>query len=263
MRLFDVAYCPGMACNLVSLRVLLKQGLHWDTKPATSVLRRHDGSVVCRLQDRNHQFVLEYLPFHLDRSAFYIRRNKLVSIATRPISKADFYQWHLRLGHPGADALHHLVAQAKGVKIRRSPDDEIRTTECEACAVCKIQQQINRTPRERPEKPGIRLATDFHDFREGHSFENSLMLVTDRYSGFSFDYYLRDRKSSTLGDMIADGLTKALSRDKWDRFLDQLNLTSTYEYHKSKRSKDEGDEGWEALEDTLTGGESGYLGSED
>ena len=46
MRLYDVAYCEGFACNLVSLRLLRRKGYWWDNKSPNNYLRRKDDSIV-------------------------------------------------------------------------------------------------------------------------------------------------------------------------------------------------------------------------
>uniref|UniRef100_A0A0D2XSC0 Integrase catalytic domain-containing protein n=1 Tax=Fusarium oxysporum (strain Fo5176) TaxID=660025 RepID=A0A0D2XSC0_FUSOF len=91
-----------------------------------------------------------------------------------------------------AEALKHLVGQCRGVKIR-----EISTVECDACGMAKVKRQVRRQIRVPPEKAGIRLAIDFHDM-SGDPGYTSAMLVTDRYSGYIWDYYLPDRTAPTL-----------------------------------------------------------------
>lgn len=53
--------------------------------------------------------------------------------------------------------------------------------------------------------------------------------------------------------MIADGLTKALPEQKWQKFMDQLNMEDI-------RNRDKRETpitcSWETLEDSLDGGES-------
>ncbi len=56
--------------------------------------------------------------------------------------------------------------------------------------------------------------------------------------------------------MIANGLTKALNKKKRDTFLDQLRLISTEIYHTTYQLREITIEEWDALEDSLDGGES-------
>src|ERR1700735_2058737 len=75
LRLYDVAFCQDFASNLVSLRQLHKQGIWWDNRPGYNHLRRTNSSAIAVLEDHYDQFVLEYIPENIPRTAFYIRRN--------------------------------------------------------------------------------------------------------------------------------------------------------------------------------------------
>ena len=66
MRLYNVALCEGIVCNLVSLRILRQKGYHWDTKPETTLIRRLDNLVLCYLEEKHDQFVLEDIPEDID-----------------------------------------------------------------------------------------------------------------------------------------------------------------------------------------------------
>lgn len=198
LRLYDVAYCQGFACNLVSLRLLRRKGYWWDNKPPNNCLRIGNGSLTCELSDHHDQFVLEYIPQDLSRAAFHTRRNKINSWTKRAPSSTDQRTWHLRLGHPGPEALDHLVGHSQGVKMRGLSTDpttkeRITTVDCDDCGCTKIKRQIRREPRERPDKAGSRLAIDFHDFEEDKDGYTSVMLIYDRFSGYIWDFYLKDR----------------------------------------------------------------------
>ena len=51
IRLDNVAYCPNLLCNLVSFRLLRKQGLWWDTKADPTTLKRRDNTILAELQE--------------------------------------------------------------------------------------------------------------------------------------------------------------------------------------------------------------------
>ena len=192
LRLRDVAHCRNFACNIVSYRQLRKRGYYWDTKGNNNHIRRKDDSILCTLNDKFDQYVLEYIHESMTAAAFLARRNQYNSWTKRPPCSGNESRWHLRLGHPGPEALRHLVGQSRGVKIKGIP-----TVECDACGVAKVKRQVRRQRRAPPEKAGIRLAIDFHDV-SGDPDYTSAMLVTDRYSGYIWDYYLPDRTGPTV-----------------------------------------------------------------
>ncbi|KAH7471650.1 hypothetical protein FOMA001_g13746 [Fusarium oxysporum f. sp. matthiolae] len=192
LRLRDVAHCINFACNIVSYRQLRKRGYYWDTKGNNNQIRRKDDSILCTLTDHFDQYVLEYIDKSTTAAAFLAKRKQYDSWTKRPPRSGDETFWHLRLGHPGPEALKHLVGQCRGVKIRG-----ISTVECDACGMAKVKRQVRRQRRVPPEKAGIRLAIDFHDM-SGDPGYTSAMLVTDRYSGYIWDYYLPDRTAPTL-----------------------------------------------------------------
>ncbi|RYP53280.1 hypothetical protein DL770_010999 [Monosporascus sp. CRB-9-2] len=147
--------------------------------------------------------MIEYLPLQLTRRAFFIRRKKFNSWTERPPNTADTRRWHLRLAHPGPEALNHLVGHSRGVKIkdpgqRRRKEDEITTVKCDACGCGKAKRLNRRARRSPPAKPGARLAIDFQDLEEDGDHTNSVMFVTDRFSGYIWDWYLSDRTAETI-----------------------------------------------------------------
>ena len=75
MRLYNVALCEEIVCNLVSLRILRQKGYYWDNKPKTTLIRRSDNSILCSLEEKHDQFVLEYIPEDISQAAFFTRRN--------------------------------------------------------------------------------------------------------------------------------------------------------------------------------------------
>ena len=96
------------------------------------------------------------------------------------------------MGHPGPRALKHLVNCSTGAIIKG-----LFTCECDACGQSKAKRRIRRAPRDLHEGPGYRLAIDFHDFTPGRGF-TSLMLITDRWSGLCWDYYMSNREGDTI-----------------------------------------------------------------
>lgn len=193
IRLFDVALCENFPCNLVSLRQLQKRGYWWDTRPGKNCLRGANDSVICTLVDRHDQFVVEDSPSEVPRGVFMASRGRYNSRTGRAPSKVDARLWHLRLGHPGPRALEHLVNCSTGARVKG-----ITSVQCDDCGMSKAKRQISRLPRHRGDGPGLRLALDFHDLLEAPIGRRSLMLVTDRWSGYIWDYYIWNRTAPVL-----------------------------------------------------------------
>ena len=179
MRLYNVAYCENFACNIVSLRVLNKQGYAWDnevSQPGQNFLRRRDGSIVCKVLRLHEQFVIEDIPYDVSRQSF-TRRDR-------------FNTWTTRRPNP----TEHLVNQSKNARIKGPT-----TVECDHCAVSKAFRSIRRERREFDEGPGLRLAIDFHDMNPDNQGFKSVMLVTDRWFGYIWDFYFTgDRDSQAI-----------------------------------------------------------------
>ena len=229
IRLFEVAYCEGFACNLVSLRILHRRGYWWDNKPPNNSLRDRDDAVICELVEKHGQFVIEDIPREVSRASFYLRRHRFNSWTERPTATADARTWHLRTGHPGPQALTHLVGHSEGVKIKGIP-----TVECDSCGCAKIKRQIYRKAREPPFKAGVRLAVDFHDYERSSLDKTSCMLVTDRYSGYIWDFYLSNRHALTVLSAL-EWLLKILDRQFQ---IKPEAIESDGELQKSKRIED-------------------------
>ena len=62
----------------------------------------------------------------------------------------------------------------------------------------KAKQLISREPQEDILKAGTRLAIDFHNFKDNIKGYSSLILVTNCYSSFIWDFYLKDRTSGMI-----------------------------------------------------------------
>jgi hypothetical protein len=186
----DVAYCPDILCNLVSFRQLRTHGIWWDNRRDPTTLRRSDQSAITELKEEHNQWVI---PFTDAPSAFVARkyfRRKHTSNTKRLKSKAPAMKWHRRLGHPGPAAIEHLMLQAEGVRV-----NGISTIECDACGTAKLKRQIRKAKRVNTQGPGERLALDFHSYEEEVTTKvKSQMLVTDRYSGFTWDFYFTDNR---------------------------------------------------------------------
>ena len=168
LRLRHVAYCTDFQCNLVSFAKLRERGYYWDTRQ--NLLLRENETVLCRLDTIEGQQVLEHIPVNTrgGQSAFKAyqqRRLRRTTRDPRPDSVADGHLWHLRMGHIGPWALHHLGKSVLGARLRGPC-----TTECTECTLAKIKKQISRRALERSvvNKPCYEVHIDWTDLEEDH-----------------------------------------------------------------------------------------------
>ena len=60
-----------------------------------------------------------------------------------------------------------------------------------------MKRQVRRAPRDITQyKPGERVALDFHDFEMDYKGYTTILLITDRASGYMWDYYLQPRRDT-------------------------------------------------------------------
>ncbi|KAG6999890.1 Retrovirus-related Pol polyprotein from transposon TNT [Fusarium oxysporum f. sp. conglutinans] len=192
LLLEDVAYCPRLLTTLVSLRQLRRKGLYWDNRHDPTTLRWLDLTLACPIQDIYGQYVIEYQPVAITPAA--LTAHKFNSYTKRAPLTGEAIRWHSRLGHPGPQALEHLVSASQGVRIRGPT-----TVECDACGLSKVKRQVRRAPRQQPgQTAGERIAVDFHDYEEGIDGYTSQMLLTCRATGYIWDYYLTARTADAI-----------------------------------------------------------------
>jgi hypothetical protein len=195
LRLRNVAYCTDFQCNLVSFDQLRQRGYYWDTQK--DLLYRSDDSVLCKLNVIQRQRVLEYIPLDRTNHSAYMASKRSASERLRqqkrrttkdprPDLVGDSRLWHLRMGHIGPRALHHLGRTTIGTRLKGPC-----TTECEHCAVAKITRQISRRPPDRLiNKPCQELHIDWTDLQIDYKGFVRVMFITCAWTGMVFPYFM-------------------------------------------------------------------------
>lgn len=215
VRLREVAYCEGFACNIVSLRKLHRLGWRWDT--GKGLVINTFGKEVCAVSDRADQFVLEYISPNTKKYAMNAMKTTTARLR-RPAVTGTPNLWHLRLGHPGPEAIANLPANVLGAKMinagparnQRSPT----TVECEGCAKGKMERQVDRAPRPRPDYPAERWAIDYFSLNEDDLGRNTLVVYTCRHSGYIYTNVLDSHEDSALKRSLDDFLVWLLNQHK-------------------------------------------------
>jgi hypothetical protein len=99
----------------------------------------------------------------------------------------------MRMGHPEPSALEHLINAFERMKIKG-----LIIIQYKACALAKIRKQIRRAPREFNESLEKRIAVNFHNYAPGINEYTFQVILTNRATGYVWDYYFVTRKSADL-----------------------------------------------------------------
>jgi len=180
----NVAFCPEISCNLVSLIQLNHNQVFLNNEQMFLYQKQ---KILFNLILQDGQFVMKSSdprPF-----AFTAKKNQQKS---PKISKADFDLWHKRLGHANEKVLHHLNHNARNVEVTGSA-----LTQCEHCAKANPRRIISRKTRETRSllKLFDELHLDFHDMPTGIDGINRYLLITDRCTGYAWTYSLQGKLS--------------------------------------------------------------------
>lgn len=222
LRLYNAALCSGFASSLISLRQLRQRGIWWDISPHNNCLRRSNSSYLCALQEHHHQQVLEYQPLKNEAALAVIalipqavdetpkpqQQHKYTTATRRKPIRGSTPMWHRRLGHPGPEAIRHLVGSSRGVRLLTG-GSAISTIDYDVCGTSKLHRQVRRAVKEAllREKPADRIAIDFHDYDKGYKGYRYTLLVTDQSSSYTWDFYLTRRTTDVLLTVITNFLT--------------------------------------------------------
>jgi hypothetical protein len=141
--------------------------------------------------------VLEHNPQALSKASFSTIRRKFISWTKKTPKTGTAQRWHMRTGYPELSALKHLVNASKGVKIKGPIIIQYK-----ACALAKIRKQIRQAPRKFDESSGKRIAVNFHNYASGINEYTFQVILTNRATGYVWDYYFVTRKSADLIKMF-------------------------------------------------------------
>lgn len=158
-----VAYIPGFLTNLVSLALLSKKGVHWNTEHP-DVLTKEGIAFITLKQTGDHWTLDPIIP---SQHASFATKNHTKSICR----KVTTTELHDLLGHPSLEALQHLESATTDIIIDKTISTPSFST-CKVCNLSKAQQIISRNPRkEMPENGhvGDRLAWDLFEMDEAYN----------------------------------------------------------------------------------------------
>lgn len=190
MKLEQVAHCDCFSTNLVSFKALKKLGYEWNTEYGFLYDKRTKAEL-CNVYEKHGQFIVES-PLTND-----------ASYHTNKTPNGDGEKWHLRLGHPGPEALEHAGKEVLNLTIKGLP-----TAKCSHCVGGRFAKPIERRPpSHEPTKPGEYLAIDTHELDPAYDVAGGyryLLLATCRFTGRVFDFYLRTKEEAEILSAMQD-----------------------------------------------------------
>ncbi|KAL1990312.1 hypothetical protein VTN49DRAFT_6151 [Thermomyces lanuginosus] len=160
MVLSEALYIPDFHTSVVSVTRLNTSGVLFNNRDDTLV---HDGRTFCHLERHHGQWVLEYNPIK-ESYDIPIASHGVQSSRTRPTLRGTPWQWHIRLGHVGKEAIQHLSKACEGVEITKGGPD---ISSCETCKFTKAQQKISPVPMSTGRRPFERFHLDLITLNEG------------------------------------------------------------------------------------------------
>jgi hypothetical protein len=222
-----VAYCQGFTTNLVTWD-LKKKGWKWNTdvvvlwRPSPSSeekvnfasLTVRAGQRVIEGNETEPSFRGNGTPY-----AFSTKRARLLRRSARKlqqVSSATGYLWHLRMGHAGPEAIHHLETHCRGAKVTsRGPS----TKECIGYARAKVKNLISRR---RPDYIYTTLFQKVHinwfNVAEGIDGTERVMFIICEATGMIMSYFFTSRGES-------GSLEALISCSKWLRERYNLRIS--------------------------------------
>ncbi len=140
--------------------------------------------------------MLKYILNNLIKVTFFNQWNYFNSWTKCKSVTADAWIWYLRLDHAESQSLQYLVTCFKNAWIQKMKDSII--IDYNNCAVRKIKWKVCYELRFNEENSEEYLIINFHNFKL--SFEDfiSLVIITDCWSDFIWDFYLSNCTSEII-----------------------------------------------------------------
>ncbi|KAF5186325.1 Transposon ty1-gr2 gag-pol polyprotein, partial [Thalictrum thalictroides] len=206
LKLVNVACVPNLHTSVVSLRLLIAAGIHWDTR--NSMLTYNDKHYADTPILYN-QWVLQFEPIsHIDPRVFtadvsnakaseegYKKTVHGNSSKAQKIQRGTYDDWHVRMGHLNDAAMKKLHLVTKGCEITTNkPERPV----CEGCRMINSKRIISRNPRTRATRPFWRVSWDLIQMNQGSEGEVYVMHFLCDFTRMHFVYILPNKLQDTL-----------------------------------------------------------------
>ena len=186
VMLHEVALVPGFLSNLVSLKRLMKKGVHWNSEDPF-VLRKNSRTFI-HLKAVGDHFVLqkdltyESIIQHNALSTTSQRSDRGLRKSAQPLNtKFTGEMIHRIFAHPNPEIINHLQSATRGATIDNESASAPNSIECVTCATAKPVRLISRR-------------TDNEEWYNevGAMWSYDIIYVSKAYNGNKFVSHLQD-----------------------------------------------------------------------
>lgn len=134
----NVRYSPGFHTSLLSVGLMKKKGVIWDTQK--EAIGTVSGRLVARVKEWDGLFMLDQAQFS-SPAAFSTHPRRSALPLT---SKATPKRWHRRLAHMYEQRVEKLAEMADGIELTAETRTEEDPEHCETCQLTKATRQVSR-----------------------------------------------------------------------------------------------------------------------
>jgi transposase InsO family protein len=192
--LTGVWYAPEAAHRLLSVTALTSHGFTCKITNVTKIWDRQGKLVV------QASALLPTTPLHWFRSTLITPGGSVYSLQAGDST----HLWHLRLGHPSKNALHHAHKHLKSIPILQDYASA-EAGPCKGCQLGKAHQRAFPPSSKRSDRVLGLIHTDLCEFPIlSHSHAKWMITFIDDASGFSALHFLRSKADAVtaLQDLI-------------------------------------------------------------
>jgi transposase InsO family protein len=186
--LTGVWYAPEAAHRLLSVTALTSHGFTCKITNVTKIWDRQGKLVV------QASVLLPTTPLHWFRSTLITPGGSVYSLQAGDST----HLWHLRLGHPSRNALHHAHKHLKGIPILQD-HASAEAGPCKGCQLGKAHQRAFPPSSKRSDRVLGLIHTDLCEFPIlSRSHAKWMITFIDDASGFSALHFLRSKADAVI-----------------------------------------------------------------
>ena len=185
LRIQDVVHCPGVIARILSLALLLKEGLRVYGNAAGLTLF---------IEGRKNIPFMRCEPRAPHKSLYWLKAEKRDTSGLFTVFKEDYFLMHRRLGHPSNKVLRHAKESTAGFPSINIPSSNPL---CRGCALGKMANQSFPLSKSRAKHPLWKIHSDLKSFPiESYHRHKYFISFVDDNTSFAWITLLRAKSSA-------------------------------------------------------------------